>query len=78
MNTDTLDFFAYFLEYILWFMGDNVDEYCKWFSNSQSSASGCRLAFACFFCQFKPSVAYEGVAYKKKRNSLFLKTSIGL
>ena len=38
--------FAYFLEYVLLFLYDNVDEEREQFSNSKSSASGCCLAFA--------------------------------
>ena len=29
MNTDTAYSFAYFLEYVLLFLNDNVDEECK-------------------------------------------------
>ena len=42
-------------------------EESKSFSNSKSSASGCCLAFAQFFCQFQPGVAYKSAAYTKKR-----------
>ena len=45
MNTDTCSF-AYFLEYALLFLDDNVDEECEKFSNSKSSGSGYCLAFA--------------------------------
>ena len=56
MNTDTLLLFSYFLEYVLLFLDDNVDEECEWF---KSSTSGYYLAFACI------GVAYKSVAYKK-------------
>ena len=42
MKTDTL----VFLEYVLLFLDDNMDEGCEYFSNSKRSASGCCLAFA--------------------------------
>ena len=56
MNTDTLFLFSYFLEYVLLFLEDNVDEECEWF---KSYTSGYSLAFACI------SVTYKSVAYKK-------------
>ena len=59
--------FCTFLEYLLLFLDDNVGVESKQFSNSKSSASGCRLSFAWFFCQFQPDVDYKSVAYKKKR-----------
>ena len=59
-------FFAHFLEYALLFLDDNVDEESKYFLNSKSSASGCCLSFAQFFCQFQPGVAYKSAAYTKK------------
>ena len=45
-------FFVQILEYVLLFWDDNLDEECKLFSNSKSSASGCCLAFAWFFANF--------------------------
>ena len=51
-----------FLEYLLLFLNDNVDEKGEWFSNSKNSASGCCLAFAWFL----PGVAYKSVAYRKE------------
>ena len=38
--------FAYFLEYVLLILHDNVDEESEQFSNSKSSASRCCLAIA--------------------------------
>ena len=32
---------------------------------AKSSTTGCCLAFAWFFCQFEPDVAYKSVAYIK-------------
>ena len=64
-------FFLHFLEHLLLLFDDNVDEESKSFSNSKNSASGCCLAFAWFFCQFQPGVAYRSVAYIKKRVSRF-------
>ena len=43
MNTAHL--FFYFLEYLLLFLDDNVDEKCEQFSNKESSASGCCFIF---------------------------------
>ena len=37
---------AYFLEYVLLFLNDNVDEKCEHFSISKSSPLGFCLAFA--------------------------------
>ena len=54
-------FFAQFLEYLLLFQDNKVDEENQYFSNSKSSASGCCLAFAWFFCQFQPGVVYKSV-----------------
>ena len=56
MDTDTLSFFGSFLEYVLLFLDDNVDEEWEWF---KSSTSGYCLAFACI------GVAYKSVAHKK-------------
>ena len=60
-------FFVHFLEYLLLLLDDNRDEESEKFSNKESSASGYCLAFAYFFFQFQPGVAYKKVAYKKKR-----------
>ena len=45
-------FFVHFLEYLLLFSDDNVDEESEKFSNSQCSPSGCSWAFAWFFANF--------------------------
>ena len=37
----TINHIAYILEYVLFFLDDNVDEESEQFSNSKSSASGC-------------------------------------
>ena len=60
-------FFVHFLEYFILFLDedDNTDLDSKKFSDSKSSASGCCFAFARFFCQYQPDVAYKSVAYKK-------------
>ena len=55
-----------FLENLLLFLNENLDEEGELFSNSQNSTWGCCFAFAWFFCQFQPCVAYKSVAYKKK------------
>ena len=59
-------FFVHFLECLLLYLGDNLDEESELFSNSKSSALECCLAFAWFFCQFQPGVANKSVSYKKK------------
>ena len=56
MNTDTLSFFGYFLEYVVLFLDDNVDEEWEWF---KSPILGYCLAFACI------GVAYKSIAHKK-------------
>ena len=38
--------FVYFLEYLLLFLEDSLDDKSEQFSKSKSSASGCCLAFA--------------------------------
>ena len=60
-------FYAHFLEHLLLFLDVKVDEENELFSNSGSSASGCCLAFAYFFCQFHPGVAYKRFSYQKTR-----------
>ena len=40
--------FDYFLEYVLLFLDENVNEKCEQFSNSKISVSGCCLVFAWF------------------------------
>ena len=65
MNTDMLVFVAYFQKHVLLRFDDNMDEKYNQFSNSNSSASGCYLAFTYFFCQFPSHVACESIAYKK-------------
>ena len=40
--------FAYFLEYVLLFLDENVNEKCQQFSNNKISVSGCCLVFAWF------------------------------
>ena len=58
MNTD-IHGFGYFLEYVLLFLDDNVDNTLR-----------VLLSICLIFCQFQPGVAYKGVAYKKKRVAL--------
>ena len=45
-------FFVHFLGYVPLLLDDNLDEECELLSNSKSSASGCCLAFTCFFASF--------------------------
>ena len=56
-------FFAYFLEYALLFLDDNVDEDVKQLKFSLRVL----LSICFFYCQFQPGVAYKSFAYKKKR-----------
>ena len=62
-------FFVHFLEYFILFLDedDNTDLDSKKFSDSKSSASGCCLAFARFFCQYQPDVAYKKSVYSTKK-----------
>ena len=46
MNTDTFVNCLFFLEYVLLFLDDSVDQKREYLSNSKSSASGCYLTFA--------------------------------
>ena len=45
--------FTHFLEYLLLFLDNNVDEESKTFSNVKSLVSRCYLAFACFLANFR-------------------------
>ena len=51
IKTDAL-VFCMFLEHLLFFLDDNMDEDGKWFSNNKRLTSGCYLAFAYFFSNF--------------------------
>ena len=51
MNTDTLKCLLFFRICPI-FLEDNVHGKCEYVSNSKSSALGCCLGFAWFFCQF--------------------------
>ena len=57
--------FIYFLEYVLLFFDDNVDEECKQFSNSRSLAIGCCLTFAWFFGNFRLALLIKVLPIKK-------------
>ena len=58
-------FFEHFLEYFLLFLDDNVDEEREEFSSSESSASGCCLAFALFFANFRLALLIKVLLIKK-------------
>ena len=58
-------FFVQFLQYLLLFLDDKLDEETEKFTSSKISASGCYLAFAWIFCQFQPCVAYKSVIIQK-------------
>ena len=66
IKTDAFVFFLHFLEYLLLFLYDNVDEESKKFSNSESSVSGCCLAFAYFFADFSLALLIKVLLMKKK------------
>ena len=55
-----------FLEHLLLFLDDKVDEESEKFSNSKSSVSGCCLAFAWFFANFSLALLTK-LSYIKKR-----------
>ena len=46
-------------------MDDNVDEESEKFSYKKSSASGCCLAFACFFANFNLALLIKVLLIKK-------------
>ena len=57
--------YAYFLEYVLLLLDDNVDEECQYFSDIKSSASGCCLAFAWFFANISLVLLIKVLLIKK-------------
>ena len=59
-------FFVHFLEYLLLFLGDNVDEKGNNFQIAKVQPQ-LLLSFWLIFCQFQPDVAYKSVASTKKR-----------
>ena len=59
--------FVYFLEYLLLFLDDNMDEESKHFSNSKSSPSGCCLTFAWAFANFSLALLIKLMLIKKKK-----------
>ena len=60
-------FFAYFLEYLILVLDDNMDAENEIFSKSKKFRLWTLLSFYLIFCQFRPGVAYKTVAYKKAR-----------
>ena len=62
---ETYLFFVHFLEYLLLFSDDNVDEKSEKFSNSKSSASDYCLAFAQFFANFSLPLLMKVLLIKK-------------
>ena len=52
MNTEMHVLIAYFLEYVLLFLDDNVGEEYEQIPNSKSSASGYCFTFAYFLANF--------------------------
>ena len=65
--------FCLFLEDLLLFLDDNVDEELEYFSNRKSSVSGClnssSFSICLIFNQFQSDVAYKSVAYKKNTST---------
>ena len=58
-------FFVHFLEYLLLYLDDNVDEESEDISNSRSLASGFWLAFAWFFDNFSLALLIKVLLIKK-------------
>ena len=63
--------FVHFLEYLLLFLYDTVDEECEQFLKNRSSASGCCLAFACFFANFSLMFLIKVLLIKKSVDFVF-------
>ena len=63
--------FVHFLEYLLLFLYDTVDEECEQFLKNRSSASGCCLAFACFFANFSLMFLIKVLLTKKSVDFVF-------
>ena len=63
--------FVHFLEYLLLFLFDTVDEECEQFLKNRSSASGCCLAFACFFANFSLMFLIKVLLIKKSVDFVF-------
>ena len=55
-----------FLENLVLFLSDNVDEEDELFSNSQNSTSACCLAFAWFFDSFSLALLIKVLLIKKR------------
>ena len=58
-------FLIHFLEYLLLFLNDNVDEESEQYSNSKSSTSGCCLAFALFFAKISLTLLIKVLLIKQ-------------
>ena len=63
--------FVHFLQYLLLFLYDTVDEECEQFLKNRSSASGCCLAFACFFANFSLMFLIKVLLTKKSVDFVF-------
>ena len=59
-DQNMLVFVAYFLEYVLLYLDDNIDEEYEQFPNSKSSTSGYCLGFA-FFANFSLALLIKKV-----------------
>ena len=57
--------YVHFLEYLLLFLDDTMNEECQQFSNSENSASECCLAFARFFANFTLALLIKVLLIKK-------------
>ena len=57
--------FVHFLEYLLLSLDYNIDEESEKYSNKESSASGCCLAFAYFFSNFSLVLLIKKLLIKK-------------
>ena len=57
-------FFCLFLEYVLLFLDDLVDQENKQFSSNNTSHARVLLSICLIFCQFQSGFGYKSVAYK--------------
>ena len=59
-------FFLHFLEYLLLFLNDNMDQTSKQCLNSECSASGCCLAIAYFFTNFSVTLIMKMLLIRER------------
>ena len=61
--------FAHFLEHLLIFLTNNVDEKSEQYSKSPRSVSGCCLAFAYVFANFSLTLLIKALLIKKHNSN---------